>query len=281
MYQLLPFSTPLSPDQWDPEVDQLAVHRDSATGVVELVLTNPAQRNAMSAAMTEAWDRLMPALAADRDVRAVLVRGADGGFCSGGDTGGSRSHPDAAGADLRERMLPFYRTWLAIRSIPVPTIAALEGSAIGAGACLALACDLRYATTAARFAVPFTHLGMHAGMAATWLLPDVVGMAVARDLLLTGRTVEGDELREIGLASQVFPVEGFVASVRERAQRVAAGAPVATRLTVAALRDGGPTSFEASVQWEALAQPITLATDDLAEGLTAARERRPARFTGR
>ena len=281
MSELPLFSTPLDPTQWDPTDDHLAVTLDPATGIVDVALTNPAQRNAMSAAMTAGWSRLIPALAADRDLRAVVVRGADGFFCSGGDTSWIASHPEASVDDLRERMLPFYRIWLGIRSVPVPTIAALEGSAIGAGACLALACDLRYASAGARFSVPFTHLGMHPGMAATWLLPEVVGMAAARDLLLTGRTVAGDELVTLGLASAVFPDESFDIAVRERVERVAAAAPVATRLTVSALRDGGHASFEAGLQWEALAQPVTLTTADLREGLRASRERRPARFTGR
>ena len=88
-------------------------------------------------------------------------------------------------------MLAFYRSWLSIRDLEVPTIAAVNGAAIGAGFAVALACDIRYAAADAKLGVPFTSLGLHPGMATTWSLPNVAGHAVARDLLLTGRIVTG------------------------------------------------------------------------------------------
>src|SRR6478672_852208 len=148
----------------------LRVERPS-DGVALLVLDNPDQRNAM----TEAWSAAVADLAGDPSVRAVVVTGEGSAFCSGGDTAWIASEPDATVDDLRRRMLPFYRAWLGIRSLEVPTIAAVNGAAIGAGLCLALACDIRYAATSARLGVPFVKLGMHPGMAATWSLPEVVG----------------------------------------------------------------------------------------------------------
>ena len=160
----------------------------------------------MSDAMTDAWVAAVDELAADRSVRAVVVTGEGSAFCSGGNTSWIASEPDATVDDLRERMLPFYRAWLSIRRLEVPTIAAVNGAAIGAGLCLALACDLRFAAAGARLGAPFVKLGMHAGMAGTYLLPDVVGLAHARDLLLTGRLVDADEALRIGLVSRVLPV---------------------------------------------------------------------------
>lgn len=250
-------------------------------GVVLVTLDHPSRRNMMSLPMTAAWAAVMADLRTDPTVRCVVVTGAGTAFCSGGDTGWLGADPHASVAELRERMLPFYRSWLSLRDLPVPTVAALNGPAIGAGACVALACDLRYAAAAARLSVPFTRLGLHSGMAATWLLPDVAGTAVARDLLLTGRTLDAAGMLARGLVSDVLPDEGFIDAVLERAAAVAAAAPVATRLTTAALRGGGPATFEAALQWEALAQPVTLATDDLQEGLAAVREKRAPRFTGR
>jgi enoyl-CoA hydratase/carnithine racemase len=172
-------------------------------GVAVLTLDNPDQRNAMSDPMTASWVAAVDELADDRDLRAVVVTGAGTAFCSGGDTGWIAGEPDASVDDLRTRMLAFYRAWLSIRRLEVPTIAAVNGPAIGAGLCLALACDLRYAAEGARLGVPFVRLGMHPGMAATHLLPDVVGAAHARDLLLTGRLVRADEALRMGLVSQV------------------------------------------------------------------------------
>ena len=250
-------------------------------GVALLVLDNPDQRNAMSDAMTGAWSAAVADLAGDPTVRAVVVTGEGSAFCSGGDTSWIASEPDASVDDLRRRMLPFYRAWLAIRSLEVPTIAAINGAAIGAGLCLALACDIRYAATSARLGVPFVKLGMHPGMAATWSLPEVVGPAAARDLLLTGRVVGADEALRLGLVSRVIDDATFLDEVLAVAEDVAATAPIATRLTKLALADGGHAAYDAALQWEALAQPVTLATEDLQEGIRAAREKRAPDFRGR
>ena len=172
-------------------------------GVVLVTLSQPDRRNAMSDAMTAAWPELMEALRTDADVRAVVVTGAGRAFCSGGDISWIGGEPDALVPDLRARMLAFYRGWLSIRSLEVPTIAAVNGAAVGAGAALALACDIRYAAASARFSVPFSSLGLHPGMATTWLLPEVVGIAAARDLLLTGRMVDAEEMLRLGLVSSV------------------------------------------------------------------------------
>ena len=251
-----------------------------ADGVVLLTLDNPDQRNAMSDEMTASWTSAIDALAGDPSVRVVVVTGAGSAFCSGGNTSWIASEPDASVDQLRSRMLPFYRTWLSIRRLEVPTIAAVNGAAIGAGLCLALACDLRYAARGARLGVPFVRLGMHAGMGATYLLPDVVGPAHARDLLLTGRVVDADEALRIGLVSQVHEPEGFLDQVLATASEIAATAPIPSRLTTLALRDGH-ADLETCLQWEALAQPVTLATADLQEGIAAAREKRPPAFRGR
>ena len=265
------------------DLDDLADLRVEAHvgGVVVVTLSLPGRRNAMSAAMTASWGRAMAALRADRSVRVVVVTGEGSAFCSGGDLSWIGSEPGAAVDRLRERMLPFYRTWLAVRDLEVPTIAAVNGSAIGAGLALALACDLRYAAEDARLGMPFTALGMHPGMASTYLVPEVAGLAVAREMLLTGRVVTGAEAAAMGLVNQAFPQAEVLPKALSVADAVAAAAPVATRLTKAALAVGGPVTFEAALQWESLAQPVTLATEDLQEGLAAQRERRPPRFTGR
>jgi enoyl-CoA hydratase/carnithine racemase len=250
-------------------------------GVVLVTLDNPAKRNAMSDDMTASWADLMAQLRTDRRARVLVVTGAGRAFCSGGDTGWIGSEPDASVDDLRTRMIRFYRQWLSVRDLEIPTIAAVNGAAIGAGLCLALACDLRYAAPQAKLGAPFTSLGMHPGMAATWLLPEVVGLAAARELLLTGRVVTAEEARGIGLVNRTLPEDGFLDAALDVAGSVAAAAPIATRYTTTALRQGGHATFEAAVQWEALAQPVTLASADLQEGLAAAREKRRPVFTGR
>jgi enoyl-CoA hydratase len=235
----------------------------------------------MSAPMTEAWVRTVEELGRDPEVRCVVVTGEGSAFCSGGDPRWIAGEPDAPVHQLRQRMIGFYRAWLSIRDLEVPTIAAINGPAVGAGLCLALACDLRYAADDAKLLAPFTALGLHPGMAATYTLPRVVGEAHARDLLLTGRMVGSEEALRIGLVSEVLDDATFLDAVLAKAAEVAATAPVASRLTTVALRDGGHADFESALQWEALAQPVTLATEDLQEGVRASRERRAPEFRGR
>lgn len=281
---ITPPMTPPAPalrvEDFSVDADHLSVERPEP-GLIVVTLSYPDRRNAMSPNMTNAWARLVPAIAGDPDVRCVVVTGAGKAFCSGGDTGWIGSEPEASVAALRTRMTPFYRTWLSIRSLEVPVVVGINGAAIGAGACLALAGDVNIAAESAKFAVPFLKLGMHPGMATTYLLPEAVGLPAARDLLFTGRVIGSAEMLSLGVVTQLLPDEGFREAVIAIGSAVAQNAPFATRLTKAALRDGGPGSLEDSIQWEALAQPVTLATEDLQEGLAAAREKRPARFVGR
>ena len=120
--------------------------------------------------------------------------------------------------------------------------------------------------------MPFTSLGLHPGMATTWSLPEVAGHAVARDLLLTGRIVTGQEAVGLGLVSLAAPADEVLGHAIAAAERIAAAAPIATRLTLQAVRDGGHASYERALEWEALAQAVTLASEDLHEDRRRSRE---------
>jgi len=251
------------------------------SGVVQVTLDLPDRRNAMSEPMTRSWGKAMRAIGDDATVRAVVVTGAGRAFCAGGDLSWLGGEPDASVPDLRQRMSAFYRTWLSVHDLPVPTIAAIGGPAIGAGLAVALACDIRVAADDARLAVPFISLGLHPGMATTYLLRRAAGDTLARDMLFTGRSVLGAEAVASGLVSRAVPAGDVLRTALQAAEAVAAAAPVATDLTKAALGPGGPSSLHGALTWESLAQPVTLAMDDLREGLSAAQERRAPRFTGR
>jgi enoyl-CoA hydratase/carnithine racemase len=270
---------PLDVSAFDQARDRLAVRREGDLVVVELA--DHDRRNMMGLEMTAAWERLMTAIAADAEVRAVLLTGQGSAFSSGGNTSwiGADSHEPVS--VLRDRMLAYYRTWLMIRDLQVPTIAAINGPAVGAGAALALACDIRWAGASASMSLPFLRMGMHPGMLSTFLLTEVAGVAAARDLLFTGRRVDAEEMRALGIVSRVVADDALAEEALAGAGKVAAGAPVAVRLTKVALREGGPSDWAAATQWEGLAQAVTLASDDLAEGLAALREKRPPRFVGR
>jgi enoyl-CoA hydratase len=160
----------------------------------------------------------------------------------------------------------------------VPVLAAVNGPTVGAGLCLALACDLRFAGPAARFSAPFIYRGTHSGMGATWLLPEAIGLSRAREMLYTGREVDPQEALQWGLVTQL--ADDVLAHTLTVAQRIAEAAPVAARLTKTGLEQSA-AGLEAALQWEAMAQPVTMTTADLHEGIDAFRQGRPPRFAGR
>ena len=169
-----------------------------------------------------------------------------------------------------------------MRELEAATIAAVNGPAIGAGLAVALACDLRYAARTARLGVPFTSLGMHPGMATH--LAAAGGRRTGRGPRAAAhrahRVRRGGGVD--GPGQPRGPDDGTaLEEALSVASAVAATAPVASRLTKRALASGGHATFDAALEWEALAQPVTLATADLQEGLLAQRERRAPRFTGR
>jgi enoyl-CoA hydratase/carnithine racemase len=253
---------------------------EPAPGVRLLTLAMPKLRNAMTTELTAAWTNAILNVKADPDVRVVVITGEGPVFCAGADLSWlGQLDADQGGPDyLRERMLPFYRAWLAPRELSVPVVAAINGPAIGAGIALALSCDLRYAAPSAVFRASFIQVGTHGGMAANWLLAEAVGLSRAREMLFTGREVAADEALQWGMISGIS--DNVLDEALEVAMRIAAAAPIATRLTKAGINQL-PNSLDAALQWDALAQPLTMATEDIHEGIRAVHERRAPSFKGR
>ncbi len=193
-----------------PELVQIERRAD---GVALLTLNDPERLNAMTEAMGGAIQGAIAKLKDDAGVRVVVLTGAGRAFSAGGDLDMLVRMTQAGNADRggptraahRAFMGRFYRMYLSVRDLAVPTIAALNGPAIGAGLCVALACDLRIAAREAKLGLNFTRLGIHPGMAATWTLPRIVGSAHAAELIYTGRILDGDEAARIGLANRAVP----------------------------------------------------------------------------
>jgi enoyl-CoA hydratase/carnithine racemase len=258
---------------------ELVARSRPVAGVALLTLSLPEMRNAMTAEMTVAWDRAVAEVMEDAEVRAVVVTGAGSAFCSGADLSwlDQGRAQDNTPDQLRRKLLPFYRSWLSARQIAVPVIAAVNGPAVGAGLCLALACDLRYVSPTATFSAPFSQIGTHPGLGATWLLHEAIGMSRAKDMLYTGRTVGPYEAVNWGLASAV--ADDVVALAVGTAEKIARAAPIAVRLTKSTLAQV-EQGFEATLQAEALAQAVTLASEDIHEGIDAIRNHRLPEFRG-
>ena len=250
-------------------------------GVRLLTLSRPDVRNAMTSEMTAAWDTALTEAASDRGTRVLVVTGEGSAFCSGADLSWlNRESPaeETGIVPMRERLLPLYRSWLRLRQLPFPVLAAVNGAAIGAGVCLALACDLRYATTDAYFQTPFIFLGTHGGMGVTWLLPEAVGPSRAREMLYTGREVRAPEALDWGLVTGV--ADDVLDHTLSVAARIAEAGPIAAQLTKTGLGQSSAAMLESALVWESMAQPVTMTTADLHEGVAAVRENRKPRFLG-
>jgi enoyl-CoA hydratase/carnithine racemase len=253
----------------------------SELGVVTLRLDNPARRNALDAELAASLRSAVASLQGDESVRCVVVTGTGAAFCSGADLGGFLASAPPTVLGRREMLGLYYRTFLDVRELDVPTVAAVNGPAIGAGLNLALCCDLRVAAESARFGATFVRLGIHPGGAATWLLTQLLGPERAARLVLTGEVVSGAEAVALGLCSTVVPDDSLGAVVGDLTARIAGNAPAAVRAAKRALRLAQSASFEAVLEVEALAQAATQAGEDAAEGWAAFREKREPRFTGR
>ncbi len=263
--------------------EHIRVSRDD--GIVTLTFNRPETRNSMTPAMGEDVVRAVEEIRADTTARVVVLTGSGKAFSSGGDLGMLARDAGASGGGDAPTMAgsprDFYARYLAIRSLPVPTIAAINGHAIGAGLCIALACDLRVAVADAKMGMTFTKLGIHPGMGATYFLPRLIGTARACELFFTGRVFDAAEAERLGIVSRVTARADFEATVQSLAREIAAAAPVAVRMVKKSIYRGVQHGLEEMLDYESLNQSITFTTADAREGISAVIEKREPKFTGR
>ena len=257
-------------------------------GVVTLHLNDPERLNAMTRRMGEAFRDNIARLAQDESLRALVLTGEGRAFSAGGDldmlqekADQGAAAPGAAWRGIRDEMSTFYRLFLSIRDVPCPTIAAVNGHAVGAGFCVALGCDFRYVASEAKLGLNFTRIGVHPGMGATWTLPRLVGPAIAAELLYTSRMIDGDEAVRVGLANRVLPREEVLGAARTAAAEIAANAPLAVRAVKRALRRTDDVSIEDQLQFEASEQAKNFESADAHEGIAAVRQKRTPTFSGK
>ena len=259
---------------WSLAMEAIEVGR--ADGVVTVTLRRPERKNALNAAM---WNELLATfreIGESPDDRVVILTGAGGAFCSGQDLGARE-----AGSSAFRAMKHVSDVVLALHRLPQPTIAKVGGVAAGAGANLALGCDLVVASADARFSEIFARRGLSVDGGGSWLLPRLIGLHRAKELAFFADVISAAEAKEFGIVNRVVPTEELDAFVAEWARRLAAGPPIALALTKELLNNGGNRTMEQALDAEGIAQAYNFSTKDTAEAMVAFMEKRDPVFEGR
>ena len=260
-------------------MDALQIVRSG--GVVTCTLNRPEKKNAITTEMWEGLIALFEEIATNPDDRVLVLTGAGDGFCSGADLGDSGTAQAASGVGgALAGMRTVGKTALALHDLEKPTIAAVNGVAAGAGCNLALGCDIVVASDRARFSEIFAKRGLTVDFGGSWVLPRLVGMHRAKELVLLADVIDATEADRIGLVNRVVAHEELAGTVDEIAHRLANMAPLALAASKRLLNQSFAVSMAEALEAENIAQALMSTTSDTKEAILSFFERREPRFTG-
>src|SRR3984957_16837168 len=260
----------------------LTTSRDD--GILRLILDRPARRNSLNRAMIDDFVAVLTDAAADDSLRAVHIRGAGDDFCSGADwvaTNSEGNHRPRAGHLLRSTPHAAHRVIELLHEIHLPVVCSVRGFAVGLGCNLALTADFTVAADDAVFWEPFAARGFSPDSGATWLLPRLIGLTRAKQMLLLGDKVSAADAADWGLIHQAVSPAELDDSCQQLLARLAAGPTVALGLAQHAINYGQHATLTQSMTQELFDLELSCRTKDFKEGLAAFRERRPPQFHGR
>lgn len=256
------------------------VEVEVGSGLATVTLNRPDALNALNVQLKDELAAVWRALGPDPEVRAVLLTGAGRAFSTGGDI--KQMDPDRTPEATRLMIAKLGReVVIPLARLEKPVVAAVNGHAHGLGLALALACDVIYAAESAVLSAAFTRIGLSPDGCCSYLLTRTVGILTAKELMFTGRRVDGTEAKQLGLVTHVVPDEELQARAREAALGFAAAPTVALARTKRLLDEAAEHTLEQTAELEALAQAVARSADDHAEGVAAFAEKRPAQFSGR
>ncbi|MDZ4785478.1 MAG: enoyl-CoA hydratase/isomerase family protein [bacterium] len=243
-----------------------------------ITLNDPEKLNAMSEDMAIEFSGLVSKISQKHKyLRVLILTGAGRAFSAGGDLKMLESKVKLGGEENRLKMLDYYKSFLCLRDIGLPLIAAINGTAIGAGLCLASSCDIRIASKQAKLGMTFARLGLHPGMGATFFLPEIMGISKATEFMLTARVIDAEEAQRVGLVSKVVDESNLMKEAEGIANDIVSCGPQAIRQLLETLRMGR-TNIENSLRREAVVQAVNYASVEFTEGLRSVMEKRKANF---
>ncbi len=251
---------------------------ESKDGVMLLKLNDPESLNPMSYEMGLEFQDAVEKINQDAAIRGLVITGSGRAFSAGGNIKALEERARTPASRLFENGRKYYMSFLSLRKLKIPIIAAVNGHALGAGACLAIACDIRMASDRAQIGFPFVRIGMHPGMGATYFLPRIVGMAKAYELLTTCESIDAAEARRIGLISYMVPAEELIPVALRLARKIASMPLLTIKMVKDSLYAHLETDLETAVAREAANQAITFTTEDIKEGIAALMQKRSPQF---
>tara|TARA_B110000438_G_scaffold272046_1_gene290444 strand:- start:96 stop:902 length:807 start_codon:yes stop_codon:yes gene_type:complete len=250
--------------------------------LVTITIDRPSVMNAMTTQMFVDFGRICREISNDQTIRAVVITGAEGNFCSGADVGGQalKATSDEKPSHIRS-MRNISDSVLALNEIQHPVVAKVRGVAVGAGMNLALGCDIVVASETARFSEIFARRGLSVDFGGSWLLPRQIGMHRAKEMVLLAEVIDAHEADRIGLVNRVVPDDQLDDAVEKIIERLLAGPPIAMSMSKKLLNAGSTSSLSQALEAEAQAQTVNFGTEDVIEAAISWAEKRPPNFKGR
>lgn len=251
-------------------------HRDGAIGFI--TLDRPDNRNSMTPELLEAFASASASAREDSEARCIIITGNGNCFSAGADL---KSNVQLDAEKPYQRSYAMYESFLSVLDIEVPVIGALNGHAVGGGFGLALVCDVRIGNRDAKYGANFTRLGLSPGMAISYMLPHVIGLSRAAELLFAARLIKGERAAEIGLISEAVDAGDVLSRSIELAEEIAGNAPLAVRATKRLLYANARLDPREAALREAFVQGDIVDTADCREGILALLQKRAPKFQGR
>ena len=245
-----------------------------------ITLNRPEKKNAFDSQMIDEWVAALEDAEKNDDVHVIVVTGSGNAFCAGGDVGGMKQ--DQKPLDNKNKLWKnIHRIPLALKKIDKPVIAAINGPAVGAGLDMALMCDIRTMIDESKVSEGYVKVGLVPGDGGAFFLPPIVGEAKAFELLWTGNFINSKEALSLGMVNHVYTKEEFMKKTMDLAEQIASGPQIAIRMTKRAVRYSRTMELEPALDLISSHYAIIKETEDHKEGVTAFKEKRKAKFTGK
>lgn len=248
--------------------------------IATITFNRPENLNALDEEIGQSFKSLLSDINKDKDVRVLILTGAGRAFSSGGNLNMLEERASKSPETNQKELKEFYQTFLDIRKLRIPVIAAINGPAVGAGFCLSLASDLRYASENAKMGANFAKIALAPGMGGTYLITRLAGPVKAAEILLSGKIFKADQAYKLGLLNGIYSAESLLDEVKKIAKEIASNGPVAIEIIKKGIQKAMHASLEEMFDYDSAAQAQCFTTDDIREGVKAIREKRAPQFSG-